>query len=122
MKEPVMRMLKKITAWFVAVFAAATLMTAWAADPVIEQAKAQGIIGEKYDGYIGVVDAGRASADLKRRVDELNARRLAEYTEIGRKTNVAVADVGIGMAEKLFARADTGEMLLAGPGEPWKKK
>jgi hypothetical protein len=26
------------------------------------------------------------------------------------------------MAEKLFANASPGEVLKAGPGEPWKKK
>lgn len=117
-----MSMLKKITTWFAAIFAAATLMTAYAADPVVDQAKAMGVIGEKYDGYIGVVDQSRVTPDLQRRVDQINNGRLAQYKEIADKTGVALSDVGIGMGEKLFARADSGEMLKPGPSDPWTKK
>lgn len=117
-----MSMFKKIATWFAAIFAATTLMTAWAADPVIEQAKAQGIVGEKYDGYLGVADAGRASAEVKRKVDETNAGRLAEYTRISQKTGDPVSTVAAAMAEKLFANATAGEVLKPGPTDPWKKK
>lgn len=117
-----MSMFKKLAALFAALFAAASLMTAWAADPVIEQAKAQGIIGEKYDGYIGIVDAGRASAEVKRKVDEINAGRLAEYTRISQKSGDPVATVAAAMAEKLFANAQSGEVLKAGPTDAWAKK
>jgi uncharacterized protein YdbL (DUF1318 family) len=122
MKEPVMSMLKKISTWFVAMFAATALMVAYAADPVIEQAKAQGVVGEQYDGYLGIVDTSKASADLKRRVSETNAGRLAEYTRISQKTGDSVSIVAIAMAEKQFARAESGEMLKAGPNDPWKKQ
>lgn len=117
-----MSMFKKFTTWFVAMFAAATLMVAHAADPVIEQAKAQGVIGEQYDGYIGIVDAGRASADVKRKVDQINAGRLAEYTRISQKTGDPVSTVAVAMAEKLFANATSGEVLKSGPGDGWLKK
>ena len=80
-----MSMFKKIASFFIAMFAAATLMTAWAADPVIEQAKAQGIIGELSTGYLGIVDASKATPDLKRRVDGVNAGRLQAYTDIASK-------------------------------------
>jgi len=117
-----MSMFKKIATWFAAIFAATTLMTAWAADPVIEQAKAMGVIGEKYDGYIGVVEQSRVTPDLQRRIDQVNSGRMAQYKDIGEKTGVALADVGIGMGEKLFARAESGEMLKPGPSDPWSKK
>jgi len=116
-----MSMLKKFATWFAAAFAAATLMTA-AADPLIDQAKAQGVIGEKFDGYIGVVEASRVTPDLQRQIDRINNGRLAQYKEIADKTGVALADVGIGMGEKLFARAGSGDMLKPGPSDPWVKK
>ncbi len=117
-----MSMLKKIATWFAAIFAATTLMAAWAADPLVDQAKAMGVIGEKFDGYIGIVDQSRVTPDLQRRIDQINNGRLAEYKSIGDKTGVALADVGIGMGEKLFARAESGEMLKPGPSDPWVKK
>jgi uncharacterized protein YdbL (DUF1318 family) len=116
-----MSMFKKIAALFAAMFAAATLMTAWAADPVIEQAKAQGIIGELSTGYLGIVDASRATPDLKRRVDEVNAGRLQGYTEIAQKTGQTVQIVGQLAAEKQFERAEPGE-LVKPANEPWTKK
>lgn len=117
-----MSMFKKIATWFAAIFAATTLMTAWAADPVIDQAKAMGVIGEKYDGYIGVVEPSRVTPDLQRRIDQVNSGRMAQYKDIAEKTGVALVDVGIGMGEKLFARAESGELLKPGPSDPWMKK
>lgn len=117
-----MSMFKKIAVWFAAMFAAATLMTAYAADPVIEQAKAQGIVGEQFDGYLGIAKPGSASAEVKRKVDETNAGRLAEYTRISQKTGDPVATVAAAMAEKLFANAKSGEVLKPGPADAWKQK
>ena len=117
-----MSMFKKILVWFAAMFAAASLMAAHAADPVIDQAKAHGIIGEQFDGYLGIVDAGRATAEVRRKLDATNAGRLAEYTRISQKTGDSVEIVGRAMAEKLFANATSGEALKAGPSDPWKKK
>jgi uncharacterized protein YdbL (DUF1318 family) len=116
-----MSMFKKIAALFAATFAAATLMSAWAADPVIEQAKAQGVIGELSTGYLGIVDASKASADLRRRVDEVNAGRLQAYTDIANKNGQTVQTVGQLAAEKQFERAVSGE-LVKPDGEPWTKK
>lgn len=117
-----MSMFKKIAVWFAAMFAAATLMTAYAADPVIEQAKAQGIIGEQFDGYIGIADAGRASAEVKRKVDAINAGRLAEYTRISQKTGDSVQIVAAAMAEKLINNAAGGEVVKLGASDGWSKK
>ena len=117
-----MSMLKKITVWFAAMFAGAALLAAHAQGPVIDQAKAQGIVGEQFDGYLGIVDASKASADVKRRVSEVNAGRLAEYTRISGEKGDPVATVAAAMAEKQFARATAGEMLKPGPTDPWKKK
>ena len=116
-----MSMLKKMVAMFVAMFAAATLMTAYAADPVIEQAKAQGVIGEMATGYLGIADPSKASADLKRRVDEVNAGRLQAYAESAGKNGQPVGTVAPLMAEKQFARAQAGEVLKP-EGQGWTQK
>jgi len=114
-------MFKKLFTAFAAMFAAASLMTAYAADPVIEQAKAQGVIGEMSTGYLGIVDPGKASGDVKRRVDEVNAGRLQAYTEIATKQGQTVQIVAQLAAEKQFARAQSGELLKPN-GEGWTKK
>jgi uncharacterized protein YdbL (DUF1318 family) len=116
-----MSTMKKIATWFAAMFAAATLMTAWAADPVIEQAKAQGVIGEMATGYLGIADPSKVTPDLKRRVDEVNAQRLQLYTDTASRTGQTVATVAVLMAEKQFARAQAGEVLKP-EGQGWIRK
>ncbi len=115
-------MFKKSASWFAACFGDAALMSAYAAGPVIEQAKAQGIVGEQFDGYLGIVDAGKASADLKRRVQETNAGRLQVYTEISKKAGDSVQVVAAAMAEKNIARAESGEVVKPGANNPWTRK
>lgn len=117
-----MSMFKKIAVWFAAIFAVASLMAAHAADPIIEQAKAQGIVGEQYDGYLGIVDPGRASAEIRRKVDEINAGRLAEYTRISQRTGDSVQIVAGAMALKLIEGVSAGEMFKAGAADPWRRK
>jgi uncharacterized protein YdbL (DUF1318 family) len=117
-----MSLFRKILAAFAAMFAASALMVAHAADPVIEQAKAQGIVGELYTGYLAVADPSKASADLRRRVDEINAGRLQEYTRIASGNGQTVQTVGMLAAQKQFDRAQSGELLKPGASDPWTKK
>lgn len=117
-----MKTLRKFIAFLMAPLMAAMLLTAYAADPVIEQAKAQGIVGEQFDGYLGFPDPSKASADLKRRVSENNAKRLELYTQTAQQTGTQVAQVAGVTAEKQIAGASSGEMVLTGPGQGWSKK
>jgi uncharacterized protein YdbL (DUF1318 family) len=94
----------------------------FAQDAVLEQARSAGIVGEMYTGYIGVADASRANADLRRRVDETNAKRLAAYASTAERTGQPVATIAALTAEKLIARAEAGEAVLPGEGQEWVLK
>ena len=96
--------------------------SALAQDAIVEAARAQGLVGEMYTGYLGVVDASRASADLRRRVEETNARRLAAYTQTAEKTGQSVATIAALTAEKVIQRVPSGEVVLPGAGETWVRK
>ena len=48
-------------------------------DPAYEAARANGQVGEKMDGYLGIV--GASNADLQRMVNDINIRRRAVYAE-----------------------------------------
>lgn len=118
-----MSMIRKLIAVIAAFAATLTLAgAAFAQDAAIEQAKAQGVIGEMYTGYVGFPDASKVSADLKRRVDELNARRLAIYTAKSQETGQPVATIAALTAEKQIARAESGEVVKPGASDPWTKK
>jgi uncharacterized protein len=117
-----MSMFRKLITAFVAMFAAASLSMAYAEDAAIEQAKAKAIVGEMYTGYLGIVDDSKVTPDLKRRVDEVNAGRLAAYTQISQKTGQPVSTVAALTAEKQIARAMSGNAVKPGASEPWTIK
>jgi uncharacterized protein YdbL (DUF1318 family) len=117
-----MTMIRKFFAASIAMFLATSLSLAHAQDAALDQAKAQGVIGEMYTGYIGVVDGANASADVKRRIDEVNAKRLAKYTELAQSSGQTVSVVAALTAEKLIARADAGQVVKPGASDSWTKK
>lgn len=106
----------------VPVVLAGAVATAQAQDAAIERAKAERVIGESYTGYLGVVDPTRMSPDLKRRLEQINAGRLAVYTRAAEQTGQSVAVIAALSAEKQILRADSGEAVLPGDGEPWTIK
>ena len=117
-----MRLFRKIFASLVMLAASLSLTPAMAQDAVIDQARAQGIVGEMYTGYLGIADSSRASADLRRRVDEVNARRLAIYTETSQRTGESVSTIAALTAEKQIQRAASGEVVNPGSGQSWTVK
>lgn len=97
-----------VTAAALLVFAVTTPALAQAADPVVEAARAAGQVGEQADGYLGLRSGG--NADLKARVDQINIKRRAFYTDLAGKRGVTVNDVGGATACELFdSRVAPGE-------------
>ena len=88
--------------------AGAALLAAHAQGPVIDQAKAQGIVGEQFDGYLGIVDASKASADVKRRVSEVNARFTLDAMP-GKQMSID-ADLNAGVIDQETAKKRREEL------------
>ena len=65
-------------------------VAAFAAD--INTAKNQGLIGERADGYLGVVDQSAAS-DVKALVREINGKRRTEYERIAKANDISRQEV-----------------------------
>ena len=86
----------------------------------LEDAKASGLVGERVDGYLGLVDSG-APADVKRLVEQINAEREAKYAEIAQKQGVPVKAVAQIAGEKLVNRAGSGEYVMGANGQ-WRHK
>ena len=86
----------------------------------LDQAKAVGQVGERIDGYLGVVDAN-APADVRALVDQINAERQAKYQEIADKQKAPVAAVAQIAGKKLIERTPKGEYVLDADGQ-WRKK
>ena len=58
----------------------------------LTQPKADGLIGEQADGYLGLV-VSNAPADIKKLVADVNAKRKAGYQEIAAKQGTNLSEV-----------------------------
>lgn len=95
-----------------AVAVTALSQKAIAQDAQIEAAKSAGVIGERIDGYLGIVNDGAVDASLQRRVNEINARRRAAYDQLAEDTGATTAQVARITGEKQIERARPGEWYL----------
>jgi hypothetical protein len=86
----------------------------------LDAAKAAGHVGERADGYLGVVSPG-APASAKALVEGVNAKRRAKYAEIGKGNGTPVEAVAALMGEKLLERTPAGQYVMGADGK-WKKK
>ena len=91
-----------------------------AAAQSLDQAKAAGQVGERIDGYVGVVDAN-APGDVRAMVDQVNAERHARYAEIAAERGTSVQAVAQIAGEKLIERAPRGQYVLGASGQ-WRQK
>ncbi|GAB4374959.1 MAG: hypothetical protein Kow00114_37870 [Kiloniellaceae bacterium] len=103
-----------------ALLAAALLALPLLSGPVaaqsLDELRASGKIGERYDGYAVARDPG--AADM---VTEINAKRREIYEAQAKKQNVAVDAVGAVYATEIWQKVPAGTWLLTADGE-WKKK
>ena len=86
----------------------------------LDEAKARGYVGERYDGYLALVDPG-APAEVRALVDEVNAKRRARYAEIAQKRGVPVEAVGKLTAEKVINQAAPGTFVMT-PKGAWQQR
>lgn len=84
----------------------------------LDDAKAQGLIGERADGYVGAVSA---EADVQALIDKVNAGRQAKYAEIAAKRGAPVAAVAAIAGKKLIERSPAGQYIMDSSGQ-WRKK
>lgn len=87
-------------------------------DPAYAAARAAGQIGEKTDGYLGIVGGGGA---LRAMVDDLNIKRRANYTERARAQSATVEEYAFTQGCILIARTVSGEKYQA-PGGVWQTR
>jgi uncharacterized protein YdbL (DUF1318 family) len=104
---------------FLALFFALFAVPAFAID--LDSAKAQGLVGEKLNGYIGIVTSS-PTPEVKAMVDDINLRRRASYQQIANKTPGANLNAVEKLAaEKLIAKTPSGQYVEQAPGQ-WVKK
>ena len=103
-----------------ALLALGTAGAAWAQrDPAYASARSAGQIGEKMDGYLGVV--GSAGSAVRAMVDDLNIKRRALYSEKAQAANATVEEYAFTSGCRLIAQTSPGEKYQAADGS-WQTR
>jgi uncharacterized protein len=92
---------------------------AQARDPAYAAARASGAIGEKMDGYLGIV--GNSTPAVRALVDDLNIKRRANYTERAQAQRATVEEYAFTQGCILIARTVPGERYQA-PDGTWQTR
>jgi uncharacterized protein YdbL (DUF1318 family) len=112
-----MSKLQKIFTVF-ALFITFIAAPAWAISK--DDAKAKGLIGERTNGYLGVV-VSQPSNDLTALVAKINKKRQSVYTQGAKKAGVERSVFEIRMGQRLQDRTPKGQYIQL-PNGKWRKK
>ena len=82
--------------------------------------KADGLIGEQANGYIGLVSQD-VPADIKKLVDETNAKRKAGYQDIAKKQGIPLSEVEKVGGNTAYEKTLKGNYYRDASGV-WRKK
>ena len=98
-----------------ALLAVAALATAqMSAGQAVAEAKANGLVGERYDGYVGLVrDIG---PQLRHQIQAINIRRRSLYSQLATSRGVTLQEVGITAACQLLGTVGVGEYYAFADG------
>lgn len=83
----------------------------------LDEAKQKGLVGEKDNGYLGVVVAQKDAQSL---VDNINAKRKTVYAKLAAKNGITVQQVEKLAAEKAYKKTSSGHYLWV--NGKWIKK
>ena len=92
---------------------------AWGAS-ALDAAKDAGVVGERRNGYIGLV-VKNPTPEQKALVKDVNQRRRARYTEIAQSSGATPDQVAARAAQRLIREAKPGHYVQAAGGE-WVRK
>jgi len=87
--------------------------------PMIAAARQVGIVGERFDGYLGF--AARPTEDVRRQVGAVNIKRRSLYTGLATRRGVTLGDVGIAAGCELLEKVGVGEAYMLGDGV-WRRR
>ena len=80
-------------------------------------AKAQGLVGETAQGYLGAI---KSSAEVDALVENINSKRKAQYQKIADKNKISLQAVEARAGQKAISRTPAGQFV--NPGGGWQKQ
>lgn len=102
-----------------AAIALAVASAASAQSSIVDHALAQGLAGERYDGYMGV--AGPASPALRSAIGAINIKRRSLYSTLAANKGATPQEVGLTAGCQLLARVAVGQAYLLSDGT-WRRR
>ncbi|MCX7865025.1 MAG: YdbL family protein [Novosphingobium sp.] len=88
-------------------------------DPAYAAARANGLVGERVDGYLGIV--GEATPELRRMVEDINIKRKALYAQKAQEQHATIEDYAFTSGCLLIAQTTPGEKYQA-PDGSWRTR
>lgn len=92
---------------------------AFAQTAAVDSARAAGVVGERFDGYMGF--AAQPSAAVRSEVAKLNIRRRSIYSRFATSRGVSPQEVGITAGCQLLARIGVGQAYMLADGR-WLRR
>ncbi len=105
---------------FLSVAAIFFLFVASASALALDEAKANGLVGEVSNGYLEAVSP-TPRPEVQSLVDDINAKRLAKYQEIAKKRGVPLIVVQELAGKEAIERSPSGHYVRVLPGT-WQRK
>ena len=101
------------------VFSMATLVTGVATAAELGQVKQAGLVGERADGFLGLVQEA-VPEDVVELVASINDKRRAEYERIANANDLSLAEVQALAGRKAIERTNSGGWIMRNGG--WQQK
>lgn len=86
----------------------------------LDEARAQGLIGEQPNGYVGVVP-GSGNAQAAALANQINAKRRAAYRSVAASNGTTLQSVEVLAGSKLIGRLQPGQWLMDQNGQ-WRRR
>lgn len=86
----------------------------------LDDARAQGLVGERFDGYLAVRDPA-APASTRQLVEAINAKRRQVYGDVAARQGANVDAVGRIYAREIVQKVPPGTWILQESGQ-WVRK
>lgn len=88
-------------------------------DPAYAAARSSGQVGEKMDGYLGIV--GSETVELRRIVNDINIKRRAVYSQRAQATNATLEEYALTAGCQAILATKPGEKYQA-PDGSWQTR
>lgn len=106
--------MKKLTVLLTAMLLS---LSAWALD--LSSAKSQKLVGEKNNGYLGLLVS--SNTDAAALISQINSKRKAKYQQIANKQKTKLANIEDIAGEKLTAKAKAAGQAYQDANGNWVK-